>query len=133
MYTIQQAFDIYSKSNNSEYKLVGQKVMRKLYFEKRFSFYSMKENFLNNFIEVQNTIVANENCKKAIEYMESIGLIPDYKSVFGAKYFYTEKGKIRISNHHYTSEKHNEPDYNFCSYEVNGYVEIINSLKTILN
>jgi ribosomal protein L4 len=132
MYTISQAIETYSKATNAQYKVVGDKVMRKLHFEKRFSFDSKKEDFLNDFIEMQRTIIANENCKKTVEFLETLGLTPDYKSVFGAKYFFTEKGKIRVSNHHYTSEKHNEPDFNFCSYEKNGYIEIIESLKKIL-
>jgi len=133
MYTIQDAIETYSKATNSEYKIVGNKVMRKLHFEKRFSFYSTKESFLNDFIEMKKTIIANENCKKTIEFLETLGLVPDYKSVYGAKYFFTEKGKIRVSNHHYTSEKHNEPDYNFCSYEKDGYIQMIESIKLIFN
>jgi hypothetical protein len=116
-----------------DFKIVKGWVYRKNFGDKRFSCYQKEDLFVNDFIEMQNSINANKNCKITVEYMESIGLIPEYKSVYGAKYFFTSKGKIRISNHHWTSEKHNEPDLNLCSYEKNGHVSMINELEQFLN
>ena len=47
-------------------------------------------------------------------------------------WYYNFKGmKVRISDHCWTSQYHNAPDVNLCSYDLNGHVELINQLATL--
>ena len=129
-----EIFESYKKIMPTvEFKVVKGWVYRKNFSEKRFSCYQRQDLFIADFVEMQNQINANENSNVVIEFLKELGLEILNKSIFGSVYFYTKKGTVRVSNHHWTSEKHNEPSLNLCSYEKNGHVSMINQLKQFLN
>jgi hypothetical protein len=51
----------------------------------------------------------------------------------GSWYYNLNGKKVRISDHCWTSQYHNAPDVNLCSYDLNGHVELIKQLATIAN
>jgi hypothetical protein len=74
---------------------------------------------------------ARENVKKASEFIEKNGGEIIYKSMYGSKYYSYKGYKVRISNHHWTSEKHDDPDYNIYSYKKDGHISMIEEIKKI--
>ena len=74
---------------------------------------------------------ADANVKATCLFIEENGGKCTYKSMYGAKYYDFKGYKVRISNHHWTSDNHLDPDVNLCSYEVNGHIEMINKLKSL--
>jgi hypothetical protein len=116
-----------------EYKIVKDWVYNKKNGDKRFSAYQRLDLFIEKFENEQRESNARHNSKLVFEFLENQNVKCDYKSIYGSRY-YTINGKyVRVSNHHYTSEMYKECDYNFCSYKLNGHLEIIESLKLILN
>ena len=74
---------------------------------------------------------AQENAKIVFLYIEKNGGIIIYKSIYGSRYYDYKGYRVRISNHSWTSEKHNEPDVNLYSNEKNGACEMIEKLKKL--
>jgi NAD+--asparagine ADP-ribosyltransferase len=116
----------------AEFKVVKSNVYRKLHFEKRFSFYQTVENFISHHKELVYRKNASKNYKIAKEYLISLGLEIKATST-NSIYFISDKGIIRVSDHHWTSEKHNEPILNLCSYDQNGHIQMINEINNLLN
>lgn len=74
---------------------------------------------------------ARENARRATEYIESKGAEIRTKSMYGSVYFSYKGYIVRISNHHWTSEMHDECDYNIVNYEEGGYVKMIEAINNI--
>lgn len=134
---IMTANEIISAKNElgigGQYKIVKDWVYHKKDSDKRFSAYQRLHLFIESFENAEREKNARLNSKLVFEFLELENIEADYKSIYGSRY-YTISGKyVRVSNHHYTSEMYKECDFNFCSYEVNGHLEIIESLKLILN
>lgn len=131
------AIEIISAKNilgiGGEYKIVKDWVYNKKNSDKRFSAYQRLDLFIESFENLEREKNARQNSKLVFEFLEENNIIADYKSIYGSRYFNINGKSIRVSNHHYTSEMHKECDYNFCSYNKNGHLEIINSLKSIIN
>ena len=132
--TLTQAIDYRNNQKSGRtFKVSKNWIMVKNNSDKRFSDHSSVVIFIEN---VENEIKTNNsrlNAQKTIEYLVLIGLEIDNKSIFGSTYFYTKKGHIRVSNHHYTSEKYNDPELNLCSYNIDGHLEMIESAKNFLS
>jgi len=131
------AKEIISAKNNlgigGEYKIVKDWVYNKKDSDKRFSAYQRLDLFIGEYENAEREKNAGQNSKLVFDFLEGQNVECDYKSIYGSRY-YTINGKyVRVSNHHYTSEMYKECEFNFCSYTKNGHLEIIESLKAILN
>lgn len=122
-----------SQNPGRQFKVSKNWVMVKYNCDKRFSDHSSIEKFIDNVEDEIRTNNSSINSKKTVEFVLSLGLNPDNKSITGSTYFYTPKGHLRISNHHFTSEKHDTPELNLCSYEENGFESMIKQAKQFLN
>ena len=122
-----------SQKSGRIFKVSKNWIMVKNNSEKRFSDHSNIEIFIENTESEIKMINSINNSKKTVDFLVSLGFEIDNKSFFGSVYFYTKIGHIRVSNHHYVSEKYNDPELNLCSYEIDGYLEMIESVKKFLN
>ena len=131
--TIKEALEYRNSQQSSRtFKVSKNWVMVKSNNDQKFKDWGSFEKFIDSVKEEINTNNSRINSFKTIEFAESLGLEVYYKSVYGSVYFLTEKGKIRISNHDWTSEKHIEPVLNLCSYNKEGYKEMISELANFL-
>ena len=98
----------------------------------------MGEKFWHKFDEViarwdnfEKVRIAEENVKVTSLFIEQNGGECFYKSCYGSRYYDYNGYKVRISDHHWTSEKHRGCDINLCSYNAKGYIEMIEKLKSL--
>lgn len=129
---IEEAIIYKNNQNVKTFKVSKNWVVAKSDTEKRFKDFSSIESFIEDTeIEINNNN-AYLNSRKVVEYVLSLGLEADYKSIYGSVYFHTPKGTLRVSNHAYTSEKHLEPKLNVCSYKESGYLDMIKDINEFL-
>ena len=127
--------EIFNKLNISTptvcYKVVDGWVYRKYNHEKRFSAHMRKDLFIEDYEDSIRELNAKKNAHLVFKFLEENNIIAYYKSIFGSRYYIINGKSVRVSNHHYTSEKHEECSFNFCSYEENGYKGIIEELQSL--
>lgn len=121
-----------SQTQAFQYKLVKGSIYRKSLSDKKFSYFQSEEVFVESFLERQRQLNATINSVKMNDYLISLGFEKTAHSTTSS-YFQTKNGLVRVSNHHWTSEKHFTPNLNLCSYENNGYEEMINQFNIFIN
>lgn len=87
------------------------------------------DDVVNRWAIVEKERNANSNVSKVVNFLESNNAVLVSESVYGSLYYIYKGYKIRVSNHDWTSEKHSSPDFNLCSYEENGHIDMINIIK----
>ena len=131
--TTKQAIEYRNSFGNCTFKISGTSVMVKYNSELKFKRYGNLDIFVDSSIELRNNIISTTNFRNTISKLEELGFVADNKSVFGSVYFYTKNGHLRISNHHYTSFNHKNPEINLCSYAENGFIEMTSNAIEFLN
>ena len=131
--TINQAIEYRNGQNVRTFKVSKNWVMVKGKMDAKFKDHSSIENFIESVEEEINNNNSRINCNKVVEYLKSKNIELFKTSTFGSFYFHTEKGLIRVSNHHYTSDLHKETSLNLCSYGKNGFENLINEFENFLN
>ena len=117
---------------NGDAKIVKGNVYAKKWFEKRFSFYKTLENATKDLKEYELEMNALINSREVNNFIKNLGY--ELHATSGNScYYMTKNGIVRISNHHWTSEKHIEPALNLCSYKKNAYENLIDELQKFLN
>ena len=116
-----------NKKHNQDYKLSKSGRIYSEFMGKK-QWYKLDE-IISRLNELELERNANNNVKITCKFIEEKGGKLTYKSMYGSNYYDFNGFKVRVSNHEWTSDKHVDADINLCSYDIDGYIEMIGKLN----